>query len=212
MTRSLRVLALGLFAAFALSAMAVSMASAEHFTAEQAHTTLLGSKVGAGKFEFEGNEGGVDCNTVTFEGTTSNATITEITVHPAFETCLAFGFPATVTTTGCDFLFTIGSGSPATTGSTHIECTGANIITVHFTFLGSACTLTFHAQTPTEPMVTYTTGGSGANHDLLMELSMTGITYARDGAASACSSPVRVTTRPTALMSQSKDSTQATTR
>jgi hypothetical protein len=85
------------------------------------------------------------CKKAVFTGTagvTDGAT--SMTVHPVYTECSAFGQPATITTTGCDYLLRIGE---PTGGGWHVVtefvCVGGVIV---FTIATGTCDIHIEAQ------------------------------------------------------------------
>jgi hypothetical protein len=64
---------------------------------------IHGAQTTQHKFTITGSS--VTCNTATFTGTTEALTSTTQKVHPEYSGCTAFGLPATITTTGCQYNF-----------------------------------------------------------------------------------------------------------
>jgi hypothetical protein len=151
MKRMLRTLGLALVAVFAMSAMVASAASA-NFTTATDNTTMTGSgglqvieSAGGAKVECTSGSG-----TITGVGTAQ----TELTAVPSYSGCTftegAVTRNAEVDPMGCASVLT-------TTGQIHIECSGANVITIRV-FIAGAFQQCFdiHPQTPTTPTVHFT--------------------------------------------------------
>jgi hypothetical protein len=168
---NLKTLGLALVAVVALSALAAASASAagERFHSEVEPTVITGTSTNTHVFAASGAS--VECTSATFRGTSNLKTETTQTVHPTYSGCTFFGEPATVDTTGCNYVFeseTVGGKMPA-----EIECTpGYSIIVT-----SSACTIAFGAQKNTGG-VTVTNEGAGTTRDTKV-VSETGATFAK---------------------------------
>jgi hypothetical protein len=137
----------------AVSAIAASSAFATYDQAAKT-ATLSGSQTT--KNIFTTDSGTVKCTEATFSGngigttaepTAGITTFPEVTVHPVYTNCTAFGLAAEVKTTGCNYVFT--TATTTTTGShaaVHVECeTGKEIEVIAG---GGACVTKVPAQTP----------------------------------------------------------------
>ncbi len=121
MIRNLKALGLALVAVFAMSAMTASAASASGVLTSDGPVTLDGVDTGefgsgANALTAFGNE--VECENSTYTGHKYNVTPhtfiesgeSTATITPNYKNgkCVAAGFPATVQTAGCDYVFHIG--------------------------------------------------------------------------------------------------------
>jgi hypothetical protein len=117
---------------FALSASA-SQASSFMTEGEKYPVTVSGNQVGENIFTVKteaGKNSEVKCKKATFSGTVSKKS-SEVTVHPTYEECTAFTLPATVTTTGCDFVLHSSTGSIDTFAAVvDVSCGGSAAITI----------------------------------------------------------------------------------
>ena len=111
MTRNLKALGLALIAVFAMSALAVSSASAAtgNFTLEEAGT-LTGDQLGANHFFETGSGLTLTCTSSHFDGVgTQPASSNTATIKPTYSGCTTkvsiFTFPATIDFTSCDYTF-----------------------------------------------------------------------------------------------------------
>jgi hypothetical protein len=147
MIRNFKTLGLAVVAVLAMSAMVASAASAAEFHSAGEPTTITGSQNTTNAFHVPG-AGTVECTTATFHSVQPKTTAAELTVHPTYSGCKAFGFANThVTTTGCDYTFTEPNAS--TQSVTHVVCSGTNLITITPTvFSSSVCTVTVGTQSP----------------------------------------------------------------
>jgi hypothetical protein len=130
-----------------MSAMVASAASAANeFHSAGTPTTISGSQTSTNAFHVPG-AGTVECTTATFHGTQTGTTATELTIHPTYGGCKAFGFATTdVTTTNCNYTFTQPSSLKSVT---HVACAAGSSIRITPTvFGGSVCTVTVGSHTP----------------------------------------------------------------
>ena len=184
MTRRLSVLSLALVAVFAMSALAASVASAK-YNSEVNTTELTGSndffngkKNETSIHVFTTNAGTVTCNVSSFSGASVGEkeivggwTRKDLTTHPTYSGCEAFGFPANVSTTGCDYKFL--EPNSELKASTEVVCeAGKNIVINALGF----CVMNVGAQATTGH-VRYVNTGSGSTRDVDVIATITGITY-----------------------------------
>src|SRR6476619_3872859 len=194
MNRKLKALGLALFAAFALSAMTASGASAaEEFHSSEAHTILDVTQDGTegsitGQQIFETTVGKLSCTGVEASVTLTAKTLSEITAVPTYTKCNkiengAEGLVTHVKFTSCDYLFT--SKKSGTHSQVHIQCsTPGDHIHVNATFLGSEILcMTIPPQTPTSGGVVYhNLGEPPATRTITIEVTVEGIEYTEKGA------------------------------
>jgi hypothetical protein len=200
MTRNLKALGLALLAAFALSAVAASAASAQDvFTThngEPAH--LHGEQVGDSTdnvFGMKEHAAEVTCKEATFTSTgTVEDGAKEIVVHPTYPTFVketeeeehncesSFGI-ATVDTTGCDFVLTgethetlntKGEDKDEKHATVSLECEPEKSIKITTPEVG--CTLTMTPQTGLLG-VTYTNEGTTPDEDVKVDVTVDKIKY-----------------------------------
>ena len=128
----------------AMSASVASVASAAEYHSAGAPTTITGSQSSTNAFHVPG-AGTVECTTATFHSAQATTTTKELTVHPTYGGCKAFGFANThINTAPCNYTFTEPSGGKA---AVHVACSGGSI-SITPTFLGSSvCTMTVGSQT-----------------------------------------------------------------
>jgi hypothetical protein len=188
MIRNLKVLGLALVAAFALSAVVASAASA-HFTSGADSTTLTATALNEQVFVTHGTPGEnteVKCTQVSVTGGPFGTDETELTVHPTYGgTCtitvegVGSGLTAEVKSNGCNYIFTT-----TLTNNIHIECGANESIEVKAFILGKFrnC-LDVHAQTPTTALVDYFnhTNPATGKMDVEIESTVDGITYEKTG-------------------------------
>ena len=139
------------FGVLALVAVAVVMllpaASAamaqDELQAGQYPAKLTGAQLGGGNvWTFDGSN--ASCETANLEGTISEAATT-FTVHPTFSGCTVIGFVGgTISTTGCDFKFTVGEETKAHHHEAQADliCSEANKVK----FTGGTCELHLASQ------------------------------------------------------------------
>jgi hypothetical protein len=191
MIRNLKALGLALVAVFAMSALAASaaQATAGTLTTFPAGLTVIATSEQVGEHQFvltdheilPGAFATIKCESVTFTSTAGIATgATAWTVAPSYPRCLAFGLgqPATITTTGCDYV--LKTGTPTTDGlgwhvATDIACTGGAVIQI----VVATCEVQIGAQSG---LITSQVTNSGAAspetaRDLLLHTKITGLKY-----------------------------------
>lgn len=186
MKRNLKALGLALVAAFALSAVLASAASAE-FTSATGGATLKATALTPQVFKIYNTSPGnaeVSCNKISVTGTAPAAS-TELTVEPHYEECTVTdehtgltNQPANVTNNGCDYLFTTHAGE-----NVHIVCPGGGSIQITPIILGAErkC-LDVHAQTPTVNTVNWINGtASTGAMEVTLESEVDGITWEKTG-------------------------------
>ena len=118
MIRNLKVFGLALVAAFAMSALVASAASANAaywFTSDGDWTTLSGSQGGTPD-TLATHAGTLSCTTVTYTGSTSATTTNTITLSPAYAGCTLKPLPGAMTfhMNGC--VYDIEADGQTTTG------------------------------------------------------------------------------------------------
>lgn len=187
MTRNLKALGLALIAAFAISAVVASTASAAaaKFRSE-ASSTILTGKQHAGNDKFVTDGGTVECNEATYVGSQTGTEATEASVTPTYSGCTAFFFiNVPIVTNECEYTFTSGEKNAQGNfeGSTHIECPAGKAIEVK---ASSTCTVTVGTQTPTGGTITYTNVGTGTTREITVDVALTGIHYTEDGSGTGC--------------------------
>jgi hypothetical protein len=151
--RNLKVLGKAALALLAVSAIAASSAFATYDQAAKT-ATLSGSQTT--KNVFTTDSGTVKCAEATFSGngigttaepTAGITTFPEVTFHPVYSGCTAFGLAAEYKTTGCNWVLTTATtttiGSHATV---HFECEAGKQIEIISG--GGACLTKIPAQTP----------------------------------------------------------------
>jgi long-subunit fatty acid transport protein len=166
MTRNFKALGLALVAAFAMSAVVASAASAAEFHAEKAPVTLTGSQH-AGEDVFTTDAGTVSCEEATYTG--SQATVTALTASatPKYSGCHAtFGLNTTVDVNECKYIFN------ANTGKVDISCPAGKVIAV----TAPGCEITVGSQTGLSS-ATFTNVGAGTTREITIDVALSGIKY-----------------------------------
>jgi hypothetical protein len=194
MIRNLKVLGLALVAMLAMSVVVASAAQANsNFTTtnglyptifegeqgtENVFTTTTGSvKCTTAKFVYRNGETMQEAGINYVIGTNTAASETA-SLHPEYTGCKAFGVKATVTTTGCNYLFHVTNAASPFTLSTDIACSGTNKITVVPT--GVDCTITVGPQTGITGL-SAVNAGAGATEDITVTINSGNITYTETG-------------------------------
>ena len=178
MFRNLKVLGLTLIAMLAVSAVAVSAASADLLYGETTPATLTGSQEGTDVLSVHG--GFVKCTTVKYTGTTTAFGMSQITVTPSFSGCTFSGLTATVNMNGCDYLVQFNLTAGNTTGSTDIVCPFENEITITAPKLGTAkCIVHIPAQFGLGVGFSGANVGSGATREVTLKLSYNALRYSQ---------------------------------
>jgi hypothetical protein len=149
------ILVITLLAALALAATSAlggeeESPPAEHvFHSHKDKTDISGWSTDEHVFGFKGANVEVKCKKLFLlvSGTIKAKTTSEVRVHPEYEVsgikgCTANGVTATVTTTGCDYVFH-GETLSAYHGKTQISCEGTKVITI----TASGCTIHLPPQT-----------------------------------------------------------------
>lgn len=175
MSLNLKAAGLMLLAAFVLGTLATSPAAAEvtdHFTSNSSKTTLTGEQVGVSEENVFGLKAvaalGVNCvnSKVKLHGTIISNSVTEFTMHPTYESCTSSLGGATITTTGCNYIFkgttdkyfNTGGAQEGRDATLSIECEAGKAIKV----ATGGCELSIGSES----------GGKAVNQNLL------GVTYA----------------------------------
>jgi hypothetical protein len=113
----------------------------------------------------------------------------ELTVHPEYGGCKAFGQNVTITTTGCNYITTLTS---RTIGTERIECEAGKSIVLKGNTTG--CTVTIGAQTPANNAIDASSEGTPKDVKFTETVGTeplgsgkTGITYTSSGGACGAS-------------------------
>lgn len=181
MKRNLKALGLAVVAAFAMSAVAASAASAENqFKADDYPVVLTGHEEGEVN-RFNVGNSSLECDSTTFEGTAEEDS-TSLTITPHYDDCkTSAGTSAKVHLNGCDFEFTAGEhvGTHEFEGDAHIRCPSEQSITLTIPESGSLCVIHIGEQTVRqdgEHSLTFTNntnGGGTADDDVTVDVDVT---------------------------------------
>jgi hypothetical protein len=169
----------------ALGAIGSSTAlAAGEFTVGQAPAAITGSEVVANAFEVTNSTTlqwvKIKCSAATFEGTTSTASGTELTLTGRYTACTLGGLAAEVRMNGCKYTLT---GSAALTASVDIVgCTSGKKIEI----IKGNCTITVPEQTGLAH-VTFTSEGTASTMDTLATATFSTINNTQTG--SECPDP-----------------------
>lgn len=184
MTRNLKALGLALVAVFALSAMAVQVASAHTFTAEKAPVTLHGTQENTQVLSFTGKS--MECNRITYHGTLASNSAAVLTLHPTYSACNFGGIEMGVhVPANCNMVF--GSNTPsANMAPVSFECEHGEPIRLD---IGEICTLTIGDTHPPATTtvnqnfngVHYTNIGTGTTREITVDETIENITVTAEG-------------------------------
>jgi hypothetical protein len=167
MIRNLKTLGIAVVAALGIVALAASVASATggQFHSEVEHTEIVGEQETRNTFTV--NAGTVHCDIAVFEGTASQATTTQLTIAPTYDSCVITTgleiLEAEVDMNGCHYLFT-------PSGQVHLTCPSAPIRVT-----APLCTVTVHPQTVEK--VDYINVGEGAGRSTTVTSTATKLAY-----------------------------------
>jgi hypothetical protein len=188
MIRNLKAFGLALVAVFAVNAAVATaaQATAGTLTTFPAGKSVLatGEQVGEHVFTLTDHPAAVGSQTVkckkaAFTGTASVATgATSVQIHPVYTECTAFDSPATITTTGCDYVFKTGTPTADGLGwhvTTDIGCSGANVIKI----VTGVCEVTIGSQSGLTTSHVTNSGPASPETamDLLLHMDIGGIKY-----------------------------------
>jgi hypothetical protein len=177
MNLKLKALGLALIAAFAMSAVVASSASATPVIGQ--YGAASGTVTGEGNNDVFTGGGTVTCNHVTYEGTFVDEDST-LRVTPSWTGCTAFGLAnAHVTETGCDYLFHMTTNhTPNFTAQATLDCqAGGHVIITVTTFGNSVCTITFGDQDVPGDVNVTNAGGATPTMDINVHGTLSGIKY-----------------------------------
>jgi hypothetical protein len=166
-----------------LSFAAVQAASAAEYHTSPAPAQLYGWFLESSSFHIPG-AGTVECSPGFINGYQSTLTTSEITLHPTYGLCKAFGFANTdVSTFTCDY--TLTEPSKAFQASMHIVCGSGHSIEITPTVFGSsACTVTIGSQSPSGTM---DIKNNGSLYEIDLTSTVTKIKHSAGCGASAAS-------------------------
>lgn len=183
MTRNLKTLGIALVAAFAMSAIGASSASASFplFHTEAEDTVLTGSQGQLAALNVLTTDlGELKCKDVKYIGTQAGLTTSTMTLKPKFEQCQHAGENATVTEKSCAFVFHLGESTEPIEAQMDIECVDGDQIVVHT----EECTTTIPPQSGLKK-VTFTNEGEATTRSVIADLGLEEIHYVEHGAGCA---------------------------
>jgi len=195
--RNLKVLGLALLVVFSMSAVMASAAQATPETTTLTTTaggagpvTLTAEQQAGGEQVFAVNTGNIKCPSIQIPSTIVSLPAETIEVHPEYgqtTKCKAFGFNATITTTGCNLIHITTGKQEKITGQITVLCSGANKITV--TNIGTNCVVTVGSQTvPGDAeFVNTPNAAEPTKDDLDLIANLAGIKYTEAG--TECANP-----------------------
>jgi len=186
MTRNLKVLGLALLAVFAMSAVAVSSASAHKLSIAGGAANVDITATGTGAvFGVKSGALEVKCKKEAFSSTTVANSATTITIAPKYEECTAAPFGASpVDVNGCTFvLHGNTTSSPGTTAGTTKTDMPADLVcpaNQSITITAPGCTIHVDPQINLHG-VGFTNGGSGTTADINVVSTVDNIHYTTAG-------------------------------
>lgn len=152
------------------------MASADEFTATSYPATIEGATDSGFTNEFVTTAGTIKCKKISHQGTLKEKS-TAISITSAYEECVAFGFPVTFDTNGCEYLFRV-TGGTSTSGTVDLVCPQGKEVTVTAT---SGATLKCNVHVPPQSnleKVTYSNiGALGSTEEVTVTANLTGLKY-----------------------------------
>lgn len=168
MSRNLNVLVKCLITFLAISAMAVSAASAATGFTTAAGAAMAAQDLGNTKFTLTGQE--VSCNQDILSGTAPGGSFTELKMTAVYNECTGIGFSAKIMGFG-----QYGEENPCywqfhANGTLDLVCPSGDA-----TIVAGTCIVHIPGQTGLST-VTYTTGSVGGVNDLTYDLNITAIT------------------------------------
>jgi hypothetical protein len=149
MIHNVKTLGVTLVAAFSLSAMAATAASAESFAFYGGNSLTLEGTNDSSEANFIFVSGEVSCPNATYAGTLSGEEASFVELTPSYTGCEAFGLPATFKANGCAYRFTAGTfESGEASGSMDIVCPEGKELKIEALSGGkTVCTVDVPAQT-----------------------------------------------------------------
>jgi hypothetical protein len=182
MTRSIRILMLGLLATLTVSAAAAPAASANpFFHSEFAGIFLTGGQTGIVANTLTTDLGEMKCKVVKFAGSQGAMTTTTMTLKASYEECKIAGKGATVTMNGCAYTFHLEEQAEPIEARMGIECPFAG---GKIEIDTAECTITIPAQPPLKE-VTFTNEGEATTRAVVADLNVSGIHYEEHGGGCA---------------------------
>jgi hypothetical protein len=189
MTRNLKILGLAVVAAFVLSAVAASAASASKnywFLSDAAAgktTNITGEQTVASGDRMVFDAGTVKCNTTHYTGSQIGSTGSTLTLTASYGGCKFGSFHAVINMGNCDYLIHNDTNGDTTNGSfdsvTTITCTSGDI-TITVTLNGTVkCIIQIPAQNLGTGLVATNNPATG---DILAHIDFSTITYTQTNA------------------------------
>lgn len=184
--RNLKILGLALVAMLAMSAAGASVASADDLTSEVfGGINMNATNEPASPDLLVITAGNASCKEVAYDIGTVTVPTTTVTAAPTYPTltkaggqnCTSGGFPTTIDTNGCHYLFHV-TGGTSTVGDVTLQCPVGQEITMTMAAAGTIkCTIHFPPQTLTGDPITYANIGSGTTREVTASLNAHGIIY-----------------------------------
>jgi hypothetical protein len=173
-------------AIFAIGLLVAPVSDAAEFHSETAPTFFRGEQVTETIFTLP--FGSWKCKQTTLVGEMKEKLAKELTLSPTYSECKVFGGNTPVTMNGCDYLYRqpTGKGTPGEPydGKTKIVCPEGNDVVIHVPVF--SCSITLEANQEPEGVIDYTDEGTGANRDLRLTSTLSGVRYRSIGPSSAC--------------------------
>jgi hypothetical protein len=148
--RNLKHVALALVGAFAIGAIAASVASANQFHSTEAETASTVASNEDQKYLYETGGKTVKCTGIGGSGETKSATVSEAPFAPQYSGCTVDGIAfssAEVSMGECKVIVTIEATKNE--GVTHVSCQGTSQVTITVKVFGvSVCTFHIGKQSP----------------------------------------------------------------
>jgi hypothetical protein len=173
MMRNLRILGLALSVVAVLGAFAAPASHGDEFTAESYPATITGG----GSIVTLTTTGTVSCKKKSVFGIIKSAAHKISTILNVVSECTAFGFPATVDINGCEYEFTLQSGT-STSGDVDLLCPAGQEITVTAISAGTTkCTVHIASQSDIGGSMTAANSGAGTTRVASLASALSGIDY-----------------------------------
>jgi hypothetical protein len=174
MIRNFKALGLAFVAVLAMGAVMASGASAAKIVGSAGAVNIHGAQATNHEFVLTDNSNlKTTCTTATFTGSIPAGGTSTPEAIPIYSGCTAFGLNSTIHTTGCKYVFHIGTFNAAgTPASVDVEC-GSGAITI--TTL--TCEVKVDTQTGPESKGLTANTGTNTGTDVLLDTSVTQIAY-----------------------------------
>ncbi len=179
--RNLKHIALALVGAFAIGAIAASVASANQFHSSEAETTSTVASNSNQEYTYETGGQTVVCTGIGGSGETKSQTVSNAPFSPQYSGCTVAGISfssAQVSMNGCWIEPTLSAG--ANEGVMHVGCPGGQQITLTVKVFGvSICTYHVSKQTPSGLAWFFNSGST----QIKVQAGQSGISGSRQGSA-----------------------------